>query len=108
MSSGRKARRTTGTRGQPPVRTPTLLRELVTYRPGTRRPCPGPEGTTSESAGRGIGLWVMLTLGAVLLLYLFGFAVLILFPQSVRGVHALGVSHDTLEKLYHPLLWFLR
>jgi hypothetical protein len=67
-----------------------------------------PEVTANESADRGIGFWIMMTLGAVVVLYLFGFTVLVLFPQAARAAQAMGLSEDTLEKIYSPILRFLR
>ena len=67
-----------------------------------------PEGTANESAGRGIGFWIMMMLGVVMVLYLSGFAVLVLFPPASRAAQAMGLTNDTLEKIYHPILRFLR
>jgi biotin transporter BioY len=67
-----------------------------------------PEGTANESAHRGIGFWVMMMLGAVVVLYLLGFTVLVLFPRASRAAQAMGLSEDTLEKIYYPILRFLR
>lgn len=66
-----------------------------------------PEGTTNECAGRGIGSWTMMTLAVCLILYLFGFTVLVLSPQAERAAQAMGLS-DTLEKIYNPLMRLLR
>jgi hypothetical protein len=63
------------------------------------------EGTSNETADRGILVWVTMTVGAVLFLYLFSFAVLVLFPPAAK---ASGLSSDTLEKIYYPILRFLR
>ena len=49
-----------------------------------------------------------MTLGGVLLLYLFSFAVLVLVPQASRAVEAMGLSSDTLETVYYPILRLLR
>ncbi len=51
---------------------------------------------------------VFLMLGAVLLLYVLGFAVLTLSPQAGRVAQAMGLSEKTLEKVYYPILRLLR
>jgi hypothetical protein len=67
-----------------------------------------PEEAANESADRGTGFWIMMTVGAVLFLYLLGFAVLVFSPQAVRAAQTIGLSNDKLEKIYYPILRFLR
>ena len=66
------------------------------------------EGTANESDGRGTGSWIAMMLGTVLLLYLLGFAVLVLSPRASRAAQTMGLSNATLEKIYYPILRFLR
>ena len=84
---------------------PFQLHQLRVARGDERRPA---ELGTSESAGRGASFWIMMMLGAVVVVYLFGFAVLVLFPKASRAAQAMGLSNDTLEKIYYPILRFLR
>jgi hypothetical protein len=66
-----------------------------------------PEETVHESASGGIGFWIMTSLGIGLLVYLLGFAVLVLFPQASRAAQGLGMSPDTLETIYSPIIRLL-
>ena len=49
-----------------------------------------------------------MALGAILVLYLLGFAVLVLFPQAGRAFQAMGVSNEMLDKIYFPIMRFLQ
>ena len=66
------------------------------------------EGTTNESDARGIGFWITIMCGTVLSLYLLSFAVLVLSPRAARAAQTMGLSNATLEKIYYPVLRFLR
>ena len=66
------------------------------------------EGRANESDGRGIGSWIAMILGTVLLLYLLSFTVLVVSPRASRAVQTMGLSNATLEKIYYPILRFLR
>ena len=66
------------------------------------------EGTPSERDGHGILFWIASTFFAVLVVYLLGFALLILFPSARQAAQAMGLSGGTLEKFYYPIMQFLR
>ena len=66
------------------------------------------EGTAKDSDARGIGSWIMMMLGTVVFLYVLSFAVLALYPPAARAAQTIGLSKSALEKIYYPILWFLR
>jgi len=68
---------------------------------------PLPEETDPPPAWENIGFRLMMGLGAGLLIYLLGFAALITFPQLSRAVRMVGISPETLEMIYFPVIWFL-
>ena len=66
------------------------------------------EGKVNESADRGMGFWIMMMVGVVLFLYLLSFTVLCFSPQAARAAQALGLTEAMLDKIYYPILRFVR
>ena len=51
--------------------------------------------------------WTLWILGSVLVAYLLSFSMLVLFPQVRQAVRAIGLSPDTVETIYYPIIRLL-
>lgn len=51
--------------------------------------------------------WTLWILGSVLVAYLLSFSMLVLFPQVRQAVRAIGLSPDTVDTIYYPIIRLL-
>lgn len=51
-----------------------------------------------------VASWALWITGGIVMIYFLGFAVLVMFPKTSGTLQALGVSSESLETLYRPVI----